>query len=150
MCAPWRWIQPPMVCHPSPGYPDRSSLIASSTPWRLAGGAGVPAPAAQKGFWTSYPRRHRRHLQITTHQDDGSATGQRKDEADELPRGFPQQIDGEVRHIFDGAIDVTACVLKEIQMVEDFVEFDVVAVFPRAARAGEGRALGREIGHIVF
>ena len=37
-----------------------------------------------------------------------------------------------------------------MQMVEDFVEFDVVAVFPRSARAGEGRALGREIGHIVF
>jgi hypothetical protein len=73
-------------------------------------------------------RRHRLHLQIITHQDDRTAAGQSKDEADELTRGFPQQIDRQERHVFEGAIDLTTGGLKEMQMVEDLVELDFVAV----------------------
>ena len=86
-------------------------------------------------------RRHWRHLQITRHQDDGTATGQRKDKADEAAGRFPQEIESQVRHVFEGAIDLAGCALKEMQVVEDLVEFDFVAVGSRPAWAGMARAL---------
>jgi hypothetical protein len=41
-------------------------------------------------------------------------------------------------------------VLKEMQVVEDLVEADFVAIFSCPTRAGSVRAFRREVGNIVF
>src|SRR6516225_9528109 len=95
-------------------------------------------------------RRHRRYLQIVRHQDDGTATGQCKDETNAPTSGFPKEIECQVRHVFEGAIALTWGVLKEMLMIKDLVEFDFVAVESWPTWAGMVGALSREVGHIVL